>query len=183
MIHVPFSPQAPFALWDPLHEEACEEMSLIMVERYWRHARISAEEAELELQKLIAWETEHGYGHDVTMEQLAEIARRYYGLQATVEANITKERLRQLISEGKPVILPAAGRMLGNPYFSGDGPWYHAIVLVGYEGNTMVTNDPGTKRGMNFRYTADVILDAIHDWNGRKEDIGGGRKAVLVVTR
>jgi hypothetical protein len=34
LINVPFSPQAPFAVWNPLHEEACEEMALIMVHHY-----------------------------------------------------------------------------------------------------------------------------------------------------
>jgi hypothetical protein len=34
LISVPFASQAPFAVWDEIHEEACEEASLVMVKYY-----------------------------------------------------------------------------------------------------------------------------------------------------
>src|SRR4051812_31356206 len=70
-IDIPFSPQAPTANWDALHEEACEEMSLIMVRHFLEKSPLSRDQAETEVQDLIAWETDQGYGYDVTTDQLA----------------------------------------------------------------------------------------------------------------
>lgn len=152
-----------------------------MVQRYLTKGTLDADSAEAELQKIVAWETEHGYGYDVNMDELAEIARDFYGLEAEVVTNVTKEKIKEILASGSPVIIPAAGRQLGNPYFSGEGPWYHALTLIGYEGDTFIANDPGTKRGQNYRYSADVIMNAIHDWTGVKEEIATGRKAILIV--
>src|SRR3990172_1100789 len=35
LLDMPFLVQAPFAVWDPLHEDACEEASLIMVKHFF----------------------------------------------------------------------------------------------------------------------------------------------------
>jgi hypothetical protein len=71
--------------------------------------------------------------------------------------------------------------MLGNPYFSGDGPPYHMLVLTGYKRGKFITNDPGTRRGEGYMYKEDVIMNAIHDWAGSKETIRDGEKAMMVV--
>ncbi len=178
---VPFSPQAPFAVWDPLHEEACEEMSLIMLDAYWRDEALTPQIAEERLQALIAWETEQGYPEDVTAEEIAHIADVYFGLRATARTDVTQESIMEELRNGRPVIIPAAGRTLGNPYFSGDGPWYHMLVITGYEEGNFITNDPGTKRGENFIYNREVLLNAIHDWTGVKEEIQTGSKAMVVI--
>jgi len=181
LIAVPFSPQAPSANWDALHEESCEEMSLIMVAHFWEKTPLSRERAEEEIQALVQWEEEHGYPQDVTIEQLAAIAKQYYGLHGNVRADVTIDTIMEVLREGKPVIVPAAGRDLGNPYFSGEGPWYHMLVITGYDGNRFITNDPGTKRGENYIYRQDVLINAIHDWTGVKEEIRTGRKAMLIL--
>ncbi|NOS68166.1 MAG: hypothetical protein HOO67_07475, partial [Candidatus Peribacteraceae bacterium] len=86
-----------------------------------------------------------------------------------------------------PVVIPAAGRDLGNPYFSGEGPWYHALTIIGFEegwtGDKFIVNDPGTKRGSQYKYDVDVLVSAIHDWTGVKEDIRNGRKAMVIIER
>ncbi|PIR48239.1 hypothetical protein COU80_05415 [Candidatus Peregrinibacteria bacterium CG10_big_fil_rev_8_21_14_0_10_55_24] len=181
-ISVPFSPQAPFANWDDPYQEACEEMSLIMVHHYRMGTPLSRENAESELLALIAWEQEHGYPQDVTLRELMEIAREYYGYQgARILPHPTAEELMVELAAGNPVIVPAAGRMLKNPYFSGEGPWYHMLVLTGYDSKRFVTNDPGTRRGEGYTYTHTTLLNAVHDWTGVKEDIAQGASAALVV--
>lgn len=182
LIAVPFSPQAPDANWDALHEEACEEMSLIMVHHFIEGTPLSRETAEKEVQALIAWETDHGFGYDVTVDQLGSIAEQYYGHDSRVIDDPSADDIRQLLRDGNPVIIPAAGRDLGNPYFSGAGPWYHMLVITGYGPNAFITNDPGTRRGEGYRYWPSVIMDVIHDWTGVKESIRSGKKRVLVVT-
>jgi len=68
-----------------------------------------------------------------------------------------------------------------NPYFSGEGPWYHMLVLTGYGWWDFITNDPGTRRGAGYEYRFSTLLNAIHDWTGIKEEIRKGRSAVLVL--
>ncbi len=182
---VPFSPQAPTANWDAQHEETCEEMSLIMVQRFLTGGSLNATSAEAELQSLVSWMDGEGYGWDVTVAELGSVARGKYGLTPRVIDNPTVESIVRELKAGNPVIVPAAGRDLGNPYFSGEGPWYHMLVITGYRQGTFweyfITNDPGTRRGEKYEYRADVLLDAIHDWTGVKEEIRTGAKRVLVV--
>lgn len=183
LIRVPFATQAPLANWDPLHEEACEEASLILVNRYLHGQAITSQEMEDEIQKLVAWETDHGYQWDVTTEELKNIARDVYGLSGTVLTDVTVDTIKRQIAVGRPVIVPLAGREVNNPYYSGEGPWYHMLVIVGYDNNAFITNDVGTKRGEGYRYDADRLASAIHDWNGANETIDGGRKAMLVLSK
>ncbi len=183
LIKVPFSPQAPNANWDALHEEACEEMSLIMVRHYLDGVPLSSADAEKEVQAMIAWEHANGYGDDVTIAKLGDIAKALYGSHVRVLENVTADDLRRELAQGHPVIIPAAGRLLGNPYFSGEGPWYHMLVVTGYIENGFITNDPGTKRGEKYLYTKDVLLAAIHDWTGVKEEITQGQKKALVIEK
>lgn len=180
-LSVPFSPQAPFANWDPLHEETCEEMSLILVHHYLARTGINPEQAESELRALTTWEEEHGYAQDVTVQELGKIAEEYFGYRSRVITDPTTEDLKRLLADGHPVVVPAAGRDLGNPYFSGEGPWYHMLVLTGYNEFFFVTNDVGTRRGEGYVYRFKTLMDAIHDWTGIKEEIRTGARRVLIV--
>lgn len=182
-IDVSFASQAPLGNWDDPYQEACEEASLILVHHYLSGEPLTPEIMDKEILDIVAWMTDHGYGQDVTMAQLAEVAREYYGYDARVVMEVSADAIKQEVGSGNPVILPLAGRELGNPYYSGEGPWYHALVVTGYTGSKFVTNDVGTKRGEGYAYSYDVLVDAIHDWTGVKEEIGGGPKAMLVVTK
>ena len=52
------------------------------------------------------------------------------------------------------------------------------LVLIGYDENNFITNDPGTRRGEKYKYPQERVVNAIHDWTGTKETIppldGGG---------
>lgn len=184
-LSVPFAPQAPHANWDALHEEACEEASLIMVHRYLEKQPLTLDEMEGDILAMIAWENRNGYAHDVTAAEIAQIARDYYGHSARVITgdDVTVDALKRELAAGNPVIIPAQGQFLGNPYFSGEGPPYHMLVLIGYRGDTFITNDPGTRRGQKYEYPADIIMNAIHDWTGDKETVRDGQKAVVIVEK
>ncbi len=181
LIEVPFAPQAPSANWDALHEEACEEMSLIMVQHYLDGTSLSLTDAETEVQALVAWERSKGYADDVTASEIADIAEAKYGSKARVLTNVTAAELRKELAAGHPIIMPAAGQLLGNPYFSGDGPPYHMLVIVGYDAKGFITNDPGTKRGKQYWYATDVLMNALHDWTGDKATMSTGAKTVVVI--
>mgnify|MGYP003393564080 CR=1 FL=1 len=178
---VPFAAQSPFAVWDSLHEEACEEMSLIMVHHFLEGTPLTQSGAEVEVQKMVAWETEHGYGVDVSTTQLGEIAKALYGHRARVLTNVTADSLKFELSLGHPIIIPASGRGLQNPHFDGDTPFYHMLVVTGYSDKGIITNEPGTRDGEKYVYAAAGLMDALHDWNGTKESISTGAKNALVI--
>ncbi len=183
LIKVPFATQAPLSNWDALHEESCEEASLILVEHYLNGKGITPQEMEDEIQKLVQWETDNGYTYDVTVDELKAIANKVYGLKGTVITDVSINSLKKELAAGHPIIIPAAGQTLGNPYFSGDGPPYHMLVVVGYDSKNFITNDVGTRRGEGYKYSYDTLINAIHDWNGSTETIQSGRKAILVVEK
>lgn len=181
-IDVPFFVQAPFRNWDDLHEETCEEASLLMVQRYLGSLPpLSEQDSEHELQHIVQWQTQQGLPWDIGVDDLLSTARELYGLDGRVEENVTEQRIKELLQQGLPVIVPAAGRKLGNPYFSGEGPWYHMLVITGYDDDTAITNDPGTRRGEGFRYSFSTLIGAVHDWTGVKEEIETGPKRMLIL--
>jgi len=182
-IDVPFQSQAPLQNWDALHEEACEEASLILVQRYLTGQTTSPQQMEDEIQKLVAWETQHGYKQDVTASQLKTIAKDFYGLNGMILTDTSVDSIKKQIADGNPVIVPAAGQMLGNPYFSGLGPPYHMLVIIGYNDTSFITDDVGTRRGADYAYSFDTIENAIHDWTGSNATIQSGKKDILVLTK
>ncbi|MDO8648337.1 MAG: C39 family peptidase [Candidatus Peregrinibacteria bacterium] len=183
LIKVPFASQAPLGNWDDPYQEACEEASLILVHHFLEDLAISPSQMDDAIIAITRWEGLEGYSQDVTVEELAEIAEKYYGYSSRVLTDVTEESIERELAAGNPVIVPLAGRDLGNPYYSGEGPWYHMLVIVGYDDSQFITQDVGTKRGENYAYDKGVILSAVHDWTGVKEEIRTGPKAALVVTK
>lgn len=183
LLEVPFTAQAPFAEWDALHEEACEEASIIMVKYFLEKKKLTPETAEQEIQKMVEFEKKN-YGHfeDSDAREIVRLAEDFYGIKnLKVVYDFSKEDMKKYLAAGRPIIVPVAGRLLGNPNFTQPGPLYHALVLVGYKGNDFIANDPGTRKGKGYAYDADVLYNAIHDFPGRKEDIETGKKAMIVV--
>ena len=183
LLTLPFVLQAPLQQWDAVHEETCEEASLLMVHHFLQgeSENIPPEDNETDLLALVRWEELHGYSQDVTLGELGEIAKKYYGYTPVIEEDIGISRIKELIAQGYPIIIPAAGRALGNPYFSGEGPWYHMLVIRGYDRNAFITNDPGTRRGEEYKYAYDVLIAAIHDWTGVKEETSKGMKRMMIL--
>jgi hypothetical protein len=176
---VPFTPQAPFANWDAVHGEACEEASAFMVLRYFAGQKIaSPQDAEDGILHLI---DASGPAVDETAQEIADlIESENPSLHADILKDPTEASMKAALAEGKLIIVPAAGRQLGNPFFQTPGPPYHMLVLRGYtKDGHVITNDPGTKRGENFAYTWTTLINAIHDWNGG--DVENGAKVVIVI--
>src|SRR3989344_258791 len=133
-----------------------------MVDRYLRgDSVLSADEMDGLILELVAWETEHGYPIDVSITELARIAQEKYGWRALVLESLTESMIREQLNLGRPVIVPAAGRELGNPYFRQPGPLYHMLVIKGYTADgEFITNEPGTKRGADYIYDPVALLSA-----------------------
>lgn len=181
---VPFTPQAPDAKWDPPYKEFCEEASILMAASYVQSKAIpSADFADQAMWAIKAFEENRfGYYEDTTAEETAVVLREYFKIDSvTLLENPSVDELKRALSAGKLVLLPAAGRLLGNPYYTAPGPLYHMLVIKGYtaEGK-FITNDPGTRRGADFLYSPETLMNAMHDWRADR-DVTQGRKVVIIV--
>lgn len=190
-LDIPFTPQAPFAVWDDLHNEACEETSLLMIHYYLTGKNFTPQIADQEILKLVDWQIKNWGGHyDLNLENLAKLAKEYFGYQKIrILTDPSFDEIKKELSNGNPIIAPVAGRLLKNPYYRQPGPYYHMLVIRGYQNDEIITNDAGTRRGQGFRYQKEVFFNALHDWPGllgsTKDDVDilKGRKVILIIER
>jgi hypothetical protein len=180
---IPFTSQAPFQNWELPYSEFCEEASTLMVASYLNRQLLNSPEVASQrmLEVLDFEEKRFGYHLDTNAEETAIILREFFKInKVAIVVNPTLEDIKKALASGKAVIMPAAGRMLGNPYFRQPGPLYHMIVIKGYtKTGNFITNDPGTRHGADYIYTPDILMGAMHDWNGG--DVEHGRKVILIV--
>ncbi len=168
LLDVPFMVQAPTGVWDDITEETCEEASLAMVLAYKDSTFTYEKNPEAErflLLSFVARETALGMGPSISLEDLAKIAQEKTSRTVEILENPSEETLARYIAAGNPIIVPALGRQLQNPFFSGEGPVYHMLVLRGYTATTFIANDPGTRHGEAYQYPRDRIMKAIADWH------------------
>jgi len=181
---VPFTSQAPLANWDVVHEDTCEEAAIYMVNAFyesWPAGKIDPEKADADILKIVEFEKVlFGFFESTTAAQIVILTEQMYGYERVeVIEDPTIDDLKNHLAAGRPVFVPSAGRMLGNPNFTGEGPLYHALVLKGYTETTFVTNDPGTRLGADYQYDFDTVMNAMHDWNAG--EVASGAKVVVVI--
>lgn len=185
LIPIPFTPQAPSGNWDLLHNEACEEASAIMTASYFNgneSERLDKNFVEQELTKIFEWEIDNfGYHLDINSEELARLMQEYYGLNAKIIDNFTEEDIKNELVQNHAVIWPANGQKLGNPNFRNSGPPYHVVVIKGYDKNGFITNDPGTRRGLNYIYTYQTLFAANGDFNHTTRKVDTNKKNAIAV--
>lgn len=181
-LDVPFFPQAPDADWSLPWKEACEEASIVLAHYYLTGETLDKETFKREVLALADWQIgEWGHYIDTNIEQTARMLEEFFGHDSyKIIDDPTPEQIKRELAEGHPVVAPFAGRQLGNPFYSGQGPYYHMMVIVGYDdkGN-FITNDVGTRRGHDFVYSIETIMSAMNDWGTL--DINFGSKRVLVL--
>jgi hypothetical protein len=191
-IQVSFASQAPLGDWNMPYQEACEEASMIMVARYFKNENLNNNIMAEEILKLVKWEEDNGYPIDLTAAQVVEVLDKYFGLKASLDKMVAETEIKEKLVAGNLIIVPLAGRDIGNPYFSQPGPLYHMLVIRGYNQTEFITNDPGTRRGEAYRYKYGDLLWAVHDWVGgvrvyqdpRPEpDIRTGARVMVVVEK
>lgn len=161
-----FYSQAPNGVWDALHEDACEEASLLMVHYWLTGQKPSIGEHENNIQNMVRWEQDHHYSESINNQQIVAVAKQYLSIDL-LESKINKVNdLETILTSGRPVLIPADGKALHNPHFKNGGPEYHMLVVVGYDTNNFIVMDPGTKFGKNYKYDKTVLLGAIAAWQG-----------------
>lgn len=188
--NIAFVPQAPAKNWDQPWQDACEEASLLTVTNYYRDdSNSTPDKLTSQLNSIFTIESNLGYGHDVDLSQLLQVSNQLSDYQGTIIDNPSMEDIKQYISQNIPVIVVANGKTLysENKYFKNGGPWYHSLVIIGYDDSLQkfIVHDVGTQFGSHFKYSYPVLMSAIHDFpeTKNKEDIDQGVPRILILVK
>ncbi len=179
-LEVPFYAQAPFGNWDYPWQEACEEASVLLVANVYLNKGWSKKQFNDQILEMVEWEkNKFGAYEHTTVAQTAQILGEIFNLETNVHENPSYQQVKEILAKGHLVIMTFAGKKLGNPFYRNGGPVYHAMVIKGYkQGEKLITNDVGTRRGADYVYPWDVIQDALHDYD---EPIENGAKFMIEV--
>ncbi len=186
---VPFTPQAPFALWgNPTFQDACEEASIIMANAWVKKKTLSQDDVKKEIESMVVFEKKKfGQAVDTSLADTAWLLREYFSLTTMeVKTDITVDDIQKALAKGRIVIVPTDGRKLKNPNFKQPGPMHHMLVITGYNQTTkeFTTNDPGTRNGKAYRYSEDILYEAILDYaTGNHVPVVSTDKVMLTVWR
>lgn len=183
-LKVPFTPQAPTANWDELHNEACEEASLIMAHAYFTGiSSLPAASVEHEISQLTDWQKKtFGYYLSISTPEAVRMAEENYDLTAEM-TTISEQTIKQALADGKLVVWAGNGQMLDNPYFTAPGPIYHMLIITGYDGDTFITNDPGTRRGENYKYSYDTLYNGAGNWSSSTHAVDLSDKQIIILSQ
>lgn len=180
-LDIPFTSQAPLGDWNPPFDHACEEASVLMAHYYFEGITPTPQLVANDIDKMVAFEKEkYGVYKDTSASETAGLIRDYYGYNAKVIFDTSASDIKNEILKGNVVIAPTKGRALKNPYFTPPGPVYHMLVVKGYDSSGFITNDPGTRRGKDYKYSFDILMNAISDWDNGALN---GRSAIISVSR
>jgi hypothetical protein len=179
---VTFFPQAPDGNWKLPWAEACEEASIALAAYFIKGKELTRDQFRSDLLALVDRQMElfNDYIH-TTVAQTKELYLDFYGGDAYILDNPHIDDIKSILAQWHIIVAPFAGRKLGNPYYSGQWPWYHMMVIRGYDDTHFYTNDVWTRRGENFKYSHATIMDALHDLDYK--DINQGAKRILVITK
>lgn len=187
LLPVPFTPQAPTGNWDELHNEACEEASALMADAYFsgrREAALTAEYAESEIAKLTEWQKQNfGYYLDITTAEMAVMVTKVYGLKAKVIPFPSADKIKHQLVAGNIVVFSANGQKLGNPNYKQPGPIHHMLLVKGYDKNSFITNDSGTRKGLNYSYNYATLKDSAADWDHNKKTVDETKKLAIIISQ
>lgn len=188
--NVPFTSQAPTGHWSDLRQEdGCEEASTLMAVTWARKQKLGTNaENEKKIIELADWQTKNFNNyHDTSISDTAtRILKGYFEFTSfEVKNNINLDDIKQALALGKIIIAPMNGIKLGNPNFTAPGPEHHMLVIIGYDPATkeFITNDPGTRKGRQYRYSEKIIEQAIRDYpTGIHLPVREIRKNIIVVS-
>ena len=184
---VPFTAQAPFGDWqDPRLQDGCEEASLVMAWHWLQNTTFTKTQALEEILALSKFEEETiGEWRSTNAADTIRIFREYYHYDnIAVQYDISSDDIKKSLETGNLVLVPTDGRKLGNPYYRQPGPPEHMLVIFDYDQKTdeFITNDPGTRRGQNYRYKSNTVMNAIVDYpTGHREPNPNPQTAMIVI--
>jgi hypothetical protein len=188
--NVPFASQAPNGNWkDPRQQDACEEASALMAIKWARGEKINRQKIEKEIIAIAEFEKKiyKNFKDTSALDTAERIIKNYYqykNIEVIENADINK--IREELKKNNIIIMPTNGRELKNPYYTQPGPERHNLLIIGYDFNKkeFITNDPGTRRGKNYRYGEKIIAKAMRDYpTGDHLPIKELKKAIIIIKK
>jgi uncharacterized protein YvpB len=172
-LDVPYTPQVFNGNWVSPWDEACEEASITMIDRFYAGKKeIPQEDAMANMQTMFAWETkEFGMNHDTDAEQTKRVIAEHSNFTATVKRQPSVEDIKRQIARQRPVIALLNMFTLYGERDLGDS--YHVLVVIGYDDakQEFTVHDPG--RDANTRYPYDTFMNSLHDFDPKTKEASG----------
>lgn len=188
--NVPFTSQAPYFDWaDKRQQDGCEEASALMAVKWAREEDLNKNEALQEILKASDYlKDTYGEYRDISINDAnLWILNDYFNYRNTkVLLDVTVKDIIDELGKGNLVIAPFNGQLLNNPHFTGAGPERHMLVIRGYDAkeDVFITNDPGTRYGENYKYSTDILFNAIRDYaTGYHKAINEVRKNIIIISK
>jgi len=183
---VPYIPEVPAGTSGRIWNNACEEASFTMLEKYYTGKKImNITEGKIFMTMLFSKQNIL-YGSNVNSDtaQSKYLINTYTDYNAKIIDKPTIAQIKSEIDGGRPVIIPHYGFDLHNPNipFLRTGTYYHMTVVIGYNdaARQFIVNDPGDKiDGQSYRYDYDVYMNSIHDYNYKTGKANGPARAVF----
>lgn len=169
-INVPFTLQAPQSKWVQPWADACEEATIVMIDRFYRgdtSKRINVNTAISEMNTWFKLENKlFNYNKDTNAEQTMRLINEFSSWEAYKVFKPTTAMIKAEIDNKRPVIALVSGKSLKNKYFRNGGPDYHMFVIKGYNDlrGEFIVNDPGFGKGLDFGYPYGTLLASLHDF-------------------
>lgn len=185
---VPHIWEIPDGKWVPPWSGACEEVSAIMVERFYLHDKtlqLTPAQTKKIVGPLFPWENKvFGSNIDTDATRTARLINDFTSAEATIVWEPTLEAIKDELRAGRPVISMHYGYDMKNPRhrFRQGSSSYHVVVLVGFEDakKDFLVNDSEFKEGGHNRYTYDIIMNSLHDFDHKTKKANG--KPVVLFT-
>jgi len=182
---IPFTTQAPLGDWD--NNKDCEETSVLMVKAFFdgnTTERLPVNEVVTQLTAMKVWEDENlGYNRDTGARATARLAEEYVGLNVEYIEEFIIDDLKRALSEDKPVLLPMDASLLGNARYPAGVPFYHMVVITGFNGDNFFVHDPGTESGRGNIYSFETLKYSAADWNHEAQSMDFNIKSALILSK
>lgn len=164
---VPYVSQVPDGDWVLPWSQACEEASIVMIERFYKKQdKISKQANKTFMQQMIAWENKTFKKNDDTdAEQTKQIIEANASFAASVERNPSVDEIKDELRAKRPVIIFVHMYQLYQDKTTAPIDPFHVAVVTGFDDNkgTFLVHDPAKEA--NTAYSYDVVMKALHDFN------------------
>ncbi|MEK7647687.1 MAG: C39 family peptidase [Patescibacteria group bacterium] len=185
---VPHIWEIPDGKWVPPWSGACEEVSVVMVERFYlkdKTAQFTPAQTKAIVGPLFPWENKQfGSNIDTDATRTARMMNDFSSAEATIVWNPTLAAIKDELRAGRPVISMHYGYDMNNPRhrFRQGSSSYHVVVLAGFDDakQEFLVNDSEFKDGRHNRYAYSTIMNSLHDFDHKTRKANG--KPVVLFT-
>jgi hypothetical protein len=194
ILPVPFTSQAPNAKWqDQRQQDGCEEATALMAMAWVKGEKVKNNISKKVWEKSIIdlsnfEQKKYGEYRDISLsDMITWIFKDYFKYnKVSLKSVASAKDILIELEKGNLVLIPMNGQELKNPNFKSPGPLTHMLLVKGYDYKTkeFITNDPGTRKGENYRYSEKIIYKAIRVYpTGYHLKVKKIDKSMIVVTK